>query len=390
MQPIEFAGKIYSFSLPKKILFGTGISEKVGLEAKELGGKDVLLVTDKNLEKRGIPQKIKDSLIREDLNVEIFSDVEAEPSLEVAESIAEAVRRKKFNIVVGCGGGSVLDMAKIAAMAATNPGIMKNYIGVNLVKKPSLPKILLPTTAGTGSEVTNIAVVTLTEDEIKSAIVSHKILGDVAMVDPSLTFGMPPSLTASTGFDALSHSLEALMSIDANPITDSLSLQALNLIFSNLVKAYETGNIESRVNMSLGSLMAGMAFGNAGVCLGHAVAYTFAPAYHVAHGISCSLVLPFVFKFNASAISSKIPRIAESMHIITKEKKTDELTISILEAIFGMMEKLQMPKRLREVNVPRKAIPEMVEKLLAMKRLIRRNPKKLTEDEAFKLIDEMW
>ncbi|MEM2111114.1 MAG: iron-containing alcohol dehydrogenase, partial [Candidatus Bathyarchaeia archaeon] len=263
--------KVYSFSLPKKILFGIGISEKVGLEAKELGGKNVLLVTDKNLETIGIPKKIEDYLIKEDLNVDIFSNVEAEPSLEVAEAVAEAARNKGYDVVVGCGGGSVLDMAKIAAMAATNPGHMKNYVGVNLVKKPSLPKILLPTTAGTGSEVTNIAVVTLTEDEIKSAIISPKILGDIAMVDPSLTFGMPPVLTASTGLDALSHSLEALMSIDANSITDSLALQALSLIFSNLLEAYKSGNVESRVNMSLGSLMAGMAFGNAGVCLGHAV-----------------------------------------------------------------------------------------------------------------------
>jgi len=390
MQWTRSEDRVHSFQLPRKILFGVGISEKVGYEAKALDGKEVLLVTDRNLAVTGIPEKIEAALMEEGLNVNIFIDVEAEPRLEVAEAVAEAVRTKRYNMVVGVGGGSVLDMAKVAAMASTNPGPMRRYIGVDLVKKPSLPKILLPTTAGTGSEVTDIAVVTLVEDEMKTAIVSPYLFGDVAVVDPSLTYTLPPRLTGSTGLDALSHAMEAVMSINANPITDSLALKAIGLIFTNLPKAYRSGDAESRYGMSLSSLMAGMAFGNAGVGLGHALAYTFAVSYQVTHGVSCGLVLPYVFRFNASALSWQLPQIAQAMHIDTEETKAEELTPSISEALFKLMDELQAPKRLRDVGVPREAVLKMADKLLGIKRLIQRNPRPLSKPDALMLIEEMW
>ncbi len=386
----SFLDKVYSFQLPRKILFGVGISEKVGLEAKALGGREALLVTDQNLRRIGIPERIEEALVREGLNVDVFTDVEAEPRLEVAEAIAEAVRRRKYDIVVGVGGGSVLDMAKVAAIAATNFRPMRHYVGVDLVEKAGLPKVLLPTTAGTGSEVTNISVVTLTEDEMKTAIVSSHLFGDVAIVDPSLTYTLPPCLTASTGLDALSHALEAVMSINANPITDSLALQAIRLIFTYLSEAYRSGNAESRYGMSLSSLISGIALANAGVCLGHAVAYTFAVSYGVPHGVSCGLVLPYAFRFNASSISWKLPQIAEAMRLDAEKLKTEELTTAISEAIFKLMGELQAPRRLRDLGIPEGAMSKMADKLLGMKRLIQRNPKLLSKEDALKLIKEMW
>jgi len=383
-------GKVYSFRLPGKILFGVGVSEKVGLEARALGGGKILLVTDRNLRKMGVTKKTEEALTGEGFDLDVFSDVEAEPRLEVAEAAAEAGRKKDYDLVVGVGGGSVLDMAKVAAIAKANPGPMRRYVGVDKVKNAGLPRILLPTTAGTGSEVTNVSVVTIAENEEKTAIISPYMLGDVAMVDPSLTYTLPPHLTASTGLDALSHALEAIMSVNANPITDTLAYQSVNLIFSHLARAYRTGDAESRYGMSLGSLVAGMSFGNAGVCLGHAAAYTFAVKYGVTHGTSCGLVLPYVFRFSASAISEKLPKIAQSVGLDAEGLKTEELAVSISDSIFELMDEVQAPRRLRDLGIPREAVPGMAEKLLSMERLVRRSPEPLTKKKALKLIEGMW
>jgi len=390
MQTNQSTGKAYSFQLPRKILFGVKASENVGLEAKALGGKEALLVTDRNLERIGVPGKIEETLVKQGLNVDLFDQVEPEPVLEVAETVAEVARKRRYNIVVGIGGGSVLDMAKVAAISLKNPGSMRNYVGVNLVKKPCFPSILLPTTAGTGSEVTNVAVVTITEDELKTSIISPYMFGNVAIVDPSLTYSLPPRLTASTGLDALSHALEAIISVNANSITDSLALEAVKLIFANLPKAYKSGEPESRHGMCLGSLMAGMAFGNAGVCLGHAAAYTFAVSHKVTHGVSCGLVLPYVFRFSASAISWKLPEIARAMDLDAENMKPEEIGLSISEAVLDLIGELQMPKRLRDLGIPKEAVPKMADKLLTFNRLIQRSPKQPSKEEASKLFEEMW
>jgi len=390
MHPDKSPGKVHSFQLPRKILFGVKASEKVGSEAKASGGKRALLVTDENLVGMGVATKIEKCLVKEGLSVDIFSSVKAEPHLEVAESVAVAARKGRYDIVVGVGGGSVLDMTKVAAMSRTNPGPMREYLGVDLVKKPSLPSILLPTTAGTGSEVTNVVVVTVAEEELKTAIISPYMLGHVAIVDPSLTYSMPPRLTASTGLDALSHALEAIISTNANLITDILALESIRLIFTHLPRAYEEGDAESRYGMSLGSLTAGMAFGNAGVCLGHAVAYTFAVTYNVTHGVSCGLALPYVLRFVAPAISWKLPQIAKAMNLDPHNLGTKELTYHITESIFKLMYELQMPRRLRDLGIPAEALPKLAERLLTFKRLIQRVPRRLSEKDALTLFEEMW
>jgi alcohol dehydrogenase class IV len=390
MEKNKSTPSIHSFQLPKRILFGVKASENVGLEAEALGGKEALIVTDRNLERMGISGKIEDALVKQGLKVNLFNNVEPEPVLEVAEAVAEAARKRKYNLIVGIGGGSVLDMAKVAAIASTNPGFMRDYVGTNLVKNPGVTSILLPTTSGTGSEVTNVAVVTIAEDELKTAIISPYIFGHVAIIDPSLTYSLPPRLTASTGMDALSHALEATISINADLITDALALQAVKLIFDNLSKAYKSGEPESRNGMSLGSLIAGMAFGNAGVCLGHAVAYTFAVSYKVTHGVSCGLVLPYVFRFMASAISWKLPDIAKAMNLDIENLKSEEIGFTISDAILELMGELQMPKRLRDLEIPREVVPKLAEKLLTFTRLIQRTPKKLSKEDAIKLFEEMW
>ncbi len=390
MQTSQPSNKIYSFHLPRKILFGVEASETVGTEAKALGGKKALLVTDGNMAKLGISGKIGESLAKEGLAVDVFDAVEPEPVIEVAETVAKAARKKRYDIVVGVGGGSVLDMAKVAAVALTNAGPMRNYVGVNLVKKPGVPTILLPTTSGTGSEVTNVAVVTIVDDELKTSIISPHMFGHVAVVDPSLTYSLPPRITASTGLDALSHALEAIISIHSSPITDALAFESIKHIFHNLVGAYGKGDPESRYGMSLGSLIAGMAFGNAGVCLGHAAAYSFAVSHKVSHGMSCGLVLPYIFRFSAPAVSQKLPEVARAMGLNVKNLKPEEMGNAISDAVLELMGELQVPKRLRDLGIPQEVIPKLADKLLTFKRLILRSPRQPSREEALKLFEEMW
>ena len=385
-------GKIYNFQLPRKIVFGINSSETVGLEAKALGGNKILLVTDNNLRRLNITEGIERNLLKEGLSVNIFSEVEAEPSIEVAEKVTEAARRENYDLVVGVGGGSVLDMAKVASIAITNPGAIRKYVGVNLVEKPGVPKILIPTTAGTGSEVTHVAVITLLEEEAKSAIISPHMFGDVAIVDPKLTYSMPKRLTASTGLDALSHALEALMAVNANPITDALALQSIKIIFENLPKAYEEGSVESRVGMSLGALIAGMAFINSWVCLAHALAYSFCVTYGIQHGLSCALSLPYAFKFNMPVIRHKIKLIADAIdaNLKDKAKSPEELGALIFEKLLNLLEDLNAPKRLRDIGVPKSDLERIANKLLTFKRLLDKNPRPISKEDARKLILEMW
>lgn len=385
--------KTYIFQFPRKIIFGINSSKTVGSEVKALNGSRVLLVTDNNLRALGVTREVEETLSDEGLVFEVFSDVEAEPSLEVAESIAEFARNGKYDIVVGVGGGSVLDMAKVASIAVTNPGLMRSYVGVDLVKKPGLPKILIPTTAGTGSEVTRVAVITLEEEEVKSAIISPYLLSDTSIVDPKLTLSMPQKIAASTGLDALSHALEAVMAVNANPLTDALALQAIKIICEYLPRSYSSGDLESRVNMSLGSLMAGMAFANSWVCLGHALAYSFSVAYRVPHGVSCGLALPYAFKFNMPAISHKIPQIAEAIGL-PREKVAGDIMYNlgemILHKLLNLLRDLNMPRSLKDIGVPESDIRKIAGKLLTFTRLIQRNPRNISKEDALSLVAEMW
>ncbi len=180
------------------------------------------------------------------------------------------------------------------------------------------------------------------------------------------------------------------MSVNSNPITDALALQAVKLIFNNLLNAYQSGEPESRYGMSLGSLMAGMAFGNAGVCLGHAAAYTFAVSHKVTHGVSCGLVLPYIFRFSAPAISWKIPEVVRVMNLDAKNLRPDGMGLVVSDSVLELMGELQMPKRLRDLGIPREAMSKLADKLLTFKRLILRSPRQPSREEALRLFEEMW
>jgi len=384
--------EIHTFQIPTKIMFGVNAVRKVSEEARKLTtGRRALIVTSPPLHERAFMDDVRGSLERENFEVNVLSEIEPEPGLEIAETVAKESRRAAVEIVVGVGGGSVLDMAKVASFAVTNQRDVSSYVGVNQVKNPAKPLILVPTTAGTGSEVSNVAIVSLVAEEIKSGIVSPYLYANVAIVDPTLTITMPPGLTAQTGVDALSHAIEAIMSTNANPLTDALALEAIRLIANSLTTAYRQGeNLDARCDMSLAAMMAGLTIGNAGVCGAHAAAYAFAVKCKISHGISCGIALPYVMKYNLPAIAHKLKLVARAIGESTNGSSSHESAKKAIVAVKNLNENLSIPINLKSTGLRRDVLPKLADDMLKSTRLLARQPRKIENNDALKLFEEIW
>jgi alcohol dehydrogenase class IV len=381
--------RVHTLQLPKKMLFGVNAVDRVGSEARAHGRK-VLVVTDANIEKVGLLDRVTRSLDVAGIEWDTFDEGGSEPTVEIARDVTEKARTGQYDLVVGVGGGSCLDMAKLASIAVTNTEDIRAYIGVDRVQRPGIPKILISTTAGTASEVTNVSVLTIPDEDLKTVVVSPFNFADAAITDPTMTLTVPQSVTAATGLDALSHAVEAIMSRNANAVTDLLAFKAVRLIGENLRVAYaQLDNLAARYNMALGCLLAGMAFGNAGVCIGHGAAYTFAVRHHVSHGVSCGLALPYVMEFNALACEPKLAVVSEALTGLSYVSIRDAAAYAAI-AVKDLMVDVNLPTNLKELGIPRNALPALTEKLLATSRLLSRNPRHMSQEDAVRLFDRMW
>lgn len=371
--------------LSPRIIFGIDKIQEIGKVVRDLGCEKYLLVTDPVLSKVGITTRVISCL--ED--GEKFLVPPHEPYIKDAEKIAEEVRKGKYDVIIGVGGGSVLDLAKTASMAATNPGPVEEYIGKNKVRNKGLPMILVPTTSGTGSEVTYAAVLSK-PDGIKVSVWDPKILANVAIIDPKLTISMPPKITASSGLDALSHAIEAMTNKLANHITDGLALESLKLIFRSLPKAYAKGNdLAARYDMSLAALMAGLAFSNSMLNAGHAVAYTYSHKYNLPHGIACGLATPYVLMYNMPKVMDRVVTIARAIGVDSDDPH--EAGEIVVRRIVELIRQIEMPSNLREIGVKEDEIPKFAEELLSKySRLLPNNPRDITYEDAIDILWAMW
>jgi len=376
------------FRVPNRIVFGENTVERLPEFVKEFKPRRMLVISDTVLEKVGLVDRVLAPLKSPGQELVVFEDVEPEPSLQNARMVADMARLKPYDLVIGLGGGSVLDMAKVASVAATNPEPVTSFIGVDRIPQRGLPMILIPTTAGTGSEITMNSVVRSEADAIKTGIVSQYLLADVAIVDPCLTLTMPPKTTASTGLDALSHAVESLMSVDSNSMTESLALEAVRLIFLSLRRAYENGDDHgARSSMALASVLAGMAFGNTGVCAGHALAYAFAVKYRVSHGVSCAVSLPYVMEYNAPACMAALASMGKAMGI--GGRRTEREAFNAVAQVRKLMVDVNLPLSLKDLGVKNDVIPKLAEDLLKSGRLLAHNPRPINQKEAEALFARM-
>jgi alcohol dehydrogenase len=382
---------IFSFATAKKILFGTGAVEQLGREVKNIGAKKVAIIVGPVVKKAGILDKITSILEKGGTDYAVWDKVEAEPSLESGEAAIQFAREGKYDGVIGLGGGSAMDTAKAAAVSITNPGTLGGWVK-KVFEKPLAPLALIPTTSGTGSEVSNAAV--FATPEVKYVLYSSLMYPDIALVDPELTRTVPARTTANTGIDVLCHAIEAYVSLKANPITDALALEAISLVVENLRAAYAYGdNMEARTGMSLASLMAGLAFGNAGTVIGHACGYAYvypATEFHFPHGYSIAITMPYVLEYNAISNLPKHATIAEILEEPTSGLSLREAAFRSAVAFKKLLGDLNMPTSIKDVGVTKDMIPSIAKNVFKSKAHVARNPRKVTEEGMVRLFGKAY
>lgn len=365
------------FRVAKRVLTGKGAAENLGAEIDRLGCVNPLVVSDRVLEKTGLLENINAFL--GDRRHGVFLEVSPEPEPSVVESAKAQFIQGEHDGLVAVGGGSVIDTAKIVSAYARLDCPLKDLFAPDSIPAKGFPLVAIPTTAGTGSEVTNIAVLSDQEARLKRGMVSDHMLPDVALVSPEMTLTMPPSVTAASGVDALVHAVEAYISRNASPITDGLALKAIALIAGNLAIAYrEPGNLEAREGMSTGSLMAGMAFGNAGVGAVHALAYPLGGRFHVPHGVSNALLLPYVMQWNRVACPERFKEIALAMGEPVWSLPASQAAERAVAAMEALCRSVEIPAGMRVLDIPESAIPSMAEDASKIDRLMRNNPRQLS------------
>tara|TARA_B100000524_G_scaffold91060_1_gene42751 strand:+ start:946 stop:2103 length:1158 start_codon:yes stop_codon:yes gene_type:complete len=382
----------FSFNTVSDIEFGAGFSSNLGNIISKMGLGKAFIVTDPGILACGLLDKALSDLNKLKISYEIFSEVTADPPEEIVLDACNRLILTKCDVVVGFGGGSSMDVAKIIAILAKEKQTLAEMYGVDNIVGTRLPLIQIPTTAGTGSEATMVSIIT-TGQTTKAGAVSRVLLADKIILDPLLTLGLPSSITAATGVDAMVHAIEAYTSKRLkNPISDMLAIEALKLMSKNIEMAVTDGqNINARSAMLIGAMKAGQAFANAPVAAVHALAYPLGGNYHIPHGLTNSLVLPHVLRFNMDEASKLYSELAHVIlydyEVPNDEKQASEILISYLA---DLPKRLGLQTTLREMNIPFEDLPKLAEEAMLQQRLLINNPRELNVENALEIYKQAY
>ena len=385
----------FTFNTTSGIRFGNGTSKSCVSEISQKLGPNILFITDKDLMSLKLTEPTLIELNKLSSKVEVFQDVEADPSKKTLMNAIEIGKKNKITGVIGFGGGSSMDVAKLTSLILGSNENIEEAWGVSNAKGPRLPLILFTTTAGTGSEVTPISIITVGEEE-KKGVSSPIILPDIAILDPELTVGLPAHTTAATGIDAMVHAIEGYASANKNnnPISKMIAVEALKLLGGSIEKAvFEGSNIEARGNMLLGAMLAGKSFANSPVAAVHALAYPIGGTFHVSHGLSNSLVLPYVLRFNSvdNKATKDYSELAPFLFPdIDMSKGSQAICKEFIDRLENLSKKLGLPQKLREVNIPKEACKKMASDAMKQTRLLVNNPREVTENDALNIYEAAW
>ncbi|GJD46088.1 Long-chain-alcohol dehydrogenase 1 [Methylobacterium cerastii] len=373
----------FLFQTTPNLLFEAGAVAKIPDLVAGLGAKNVLLVTDRGVRAAGLTRGAEAALAEAGCRVAVFEDVVADPPSHVVEAAAAFARASGSELVLAIGGGSALDTAKLVAYLARSHEALDAIYGVGLAKGARLPLILVPTTAGTGSEVTPIAIVTTPAQE-KKGVVAPRLLPDWAVLDPELTLGLPAAVTAATGVDAMVHAIEAYTSRHRkNPISDGLARQALGLLACHIRTACaDGGDVEARSGMLLGSMLAGMAFANAPVAAVHALAYPVGALFHVPHGLSNALVLMGVLRFNLPEAQALYAELAPILDPDARDRPDAEAAERFVAALAAICRDCGVPASLSAVGIAESDLDRLADDAMKQTRLLVNNPRTLTRADA--------
>ena len=388
----------WSFHTAGQLIFGRKAAQQLGDCAGRLGAGRVLVITDRSLVEAGVVEQICVPLSDAGIVVNVFDGGQPEPPISAVEGAIAAARDMRADLLLGVGGGSNMDITKAAAVVLAHGGAVIDYAGDEVVPGPIFPIILVPTTAGTGSEVSAAAVLSDPDRGIKFGILSNHLRPKVAVVDPLLTVSCPPHVTAGSGIDALTHAVEAFTAVDnetfpvpatertvyqgRHPLGDVLAERAIELIGRHLRRAVSDGDdLEAREGMSLAATLAGMAFSNVGVAVVHALEFALNKVIHTPHGTGCGLLLPFVMQFNAPARPQQMRRIAALLG--EDVSGADDATAAgmAVSAVERLKSDIGIPARMSDVGVEADQLPAMAEFAFSIKRILRVNPRPVTQDD---------
>ncbi len=404
-EPNLYEAKYWQWDNVPRIIVGTGAVEKAGLEANRLlsssSGKKVLIVTDKGVSKVGLVDKVKPHLEKQGLNISVYDELTTEPSMDSMSACVKFARDGKFNLVVGVGGGASMDSAKVAAAMITNEGTLQHYATPteDRFKVRSAPKIMIPTTAGTGSETSWFAVIIEKETMYKTWIASPAMLADVAIVDPLMTLGLPAKQTAATAFDALGHNGEGYICSEANPISDAQAVMSIELVAQYSRRAYhKPDDLEARLNIAMAAMLGGIVItypwiGGPAI-LGHCVAEALGPKFNIPHGSAVGLCLPYIMEYNLPNCIPKLKRFAQAMGVDVHGISDRAGAVKAIEAVVDLAHDVELPLKLKDWNVPQDYIPQFSEYLVKDRQFLynlpRYNPRRLTLENITDFMYKMY
>jgi len=378
MTTIKSTDTLAIFQAATKIVYGPGAVARMGDLVQNLDVRRLLVVTDEGVSRAGITARVVAALVDAGIDIVVFDGVEPNPSIETVEKTLALYRDRVCEGVVAVGGGSPIDAAKAVATLATNPGDLADYIGVGKIVQPLVPLMAVPTTVGTGSEVTTWAVITDLAQRKKVVLGSPLLAPRIAVLDPELVLSLPASLTASTGIDALTHAIESVISLFAGPFTDGLALEAIHLIAANLPTAVLSPELGARANLLYASAMAGMAFSYARTALVHGMAHPLSAYYDVPHGLANAILLPSVLAFNLPTCETQLARVAAAMG----EEASAQAAV---EAVRQLNARVGIPSCLSDVGVTEEHIPHMAQDAFESGNAQVVNPRKPTYEQVIEL-----
>ncbi len=375
--------RILHFQMSGRLIFGNGAAGELPAVLDRLDAARALIITDSGLVEAGVCGRIQGILEDADVAYETFDRVEADPSIRVVRDGLAMAQKVAPDALIGLGGGSSMDIAKVISVLMANDGDVTDYMGTDRVPGPGLPKVTMPTTSGTGSEVSPIAVLSDEEEHLKKGMVSEHLYADVALVDPTLTLTLPPAVSAYTGVDALTHAIEAYTNKHAHPLIDTLALRAIGLIGGNLRRAVACGeDRQARYNMSMASLLGGMCLGSVNTGAVHALAYPLGGEYDVPHGVANSLLLPYVMRYNLISDLERFAKIAAALGENLDGLSLRDAADRAVDAVMQLCQDVGIVTRLKELDIPEEAIYEMAAAAMKVTRLLSINPRQVTEEAA--------
>lgn len=378
--------------MPREVIFEPGCSSLAAEYALSLGSRKPVFITGRSMAESASLKKMMTEAKAAGLTPLHWGEVEPEPPCELLYKAAEAIAELGGDCLIALGGGSSMDFAKMAAVLAVDPSLdINEMVGSEKVPLRGLPTIMVPTTAGSGSEVSAVAVFSFAADKMKKGVASGKLVADCALVDPLLTLELPAQITAASGMDALVHAVEAYLSLGTNPLTQDLALAAIRKTAPNLALCVrEPENIKARTAQAYASMTAGMAFSMSGTAGVHAMAYPLGGEFHIPHGEANTAMLRWVMEYNLEGCHEKFVPIAEAMGINTAGMKAAEAAKAALDAMIALGEACGVKTRLRDFGIPFEACATMAPAAMKEKRLIGNNPRKLTEEAVRKIYERAW